>query len=148
MNSLTATYDEVDNRVALDVISNPNIQCVSISRHEPDGCIHPIPSLLHAPVDPSGATRLYDYTAPLNRTLTYQAIFLRGPVLRVDSIEPALATVATTDNRHWFKRPVDWPRCDHESPCSTQWLHCHSCNTPAPDDVDWDSTCPNCDGAV
>lgn len=147
MNSLSATYDQVDNRVALDVTSEPNIQCVSISRQRPDGCIYSIPSLRYAPVNRSGATRLYDYAAPLNQTITYRATFLIGPVLHPDSIEPALATVATTDNRHWVKRPVDWPRCDHEGPCSTQWLHCHSCNAPAGDDAHWDATCPDCDAA-
>jgi hypothetical protein len=106
VNALSASYDEVDNRVVLDVTSDPGIQAVSIWRGEPSEPVRPIPSLTGAPVAESGVTRLYDYAAPLNQTIIYRAVFYRGPQLIVDATTPiTTAAVTTTVTKFWLKKP-------------------------------------------
>lgn len=102
MNALTASYDEVDNRVALIVTSDPNIASVSVLRTMA-GSAFPIPSLTYMSVHPSGNTLLYDYAAPLNQETTYQCVFYRGCQRFVDST--AEASVTPTPTLFWMKKP-------------------------------------------
>jgi hypothetical protein len=102
VNALRASYDTVNNRVALVVFTNPEIECVTIHRHDPAGFIKVIPSLTYCPVSPSGSTTLYDWAAPVNTTVRYQAMFYSSRHEYVDSVEPVTAMVATIpDNKHW-----------------------------------------------
>lgn len=82
--TLNATYDAVNNRVALQVTPAPNTTCVTVQRCGPDGSTRPVERLAYVTVD--GPTVLYDYTAPLNRPAQYSVIFYRreGELLFVD----------------------------------------------------------------
>lgn len=106
MNALSASYDEEDNRVVLEVVSDPRIESVSILRQLPDGTLHPIVSLRQAYVAESGHTTLYDYTAPLNTGCVYQCVYHRGTQLAVDST--CTAAVTTTTHWNWLKNPLGW----------------------------------------
>jgi hypothetical protein len=82
--TLTATYDAVNNRVALQVTPAANTVCVTVQRAEPDGSVRPVQRLAYVTVD--GPTVLHDYTAPLNLLAQYSVIFFRreGELLFVD----------------------------------------------------------------
>lgn len=105
MNTLSATYDEEDNRVVLAVTSEPNIQSVSLWRRQADGSLRPIPSLVYCHVE-CGHSILYDYAAPLNTKNTYRCVFYRGPQLFPDST--CEASVTTTTTWAWLKKPMGW----------------------------------------
>lgn len=99
--TLTATYDAVNNRVALQVAPAPNTVCVTVQRADPDGTIRPVERLAYVTVD--GPSTFYDYTAPLNQPTDYSVIFFRreGGRLFPDFIREA--TVTPTVERHWLK---------------------------------------------
>jgi hypothetical protein len=99
--TLTATYDAVNNRVALQVAPAPNTTCVTVQRADPDGAVRPVQRLAYVSVD--GPTVLYDYTAPLNQLAQYTVIFFRreGERLFPDFIREA--TVTPTLAEHWLQ---------------------------------------------
>jgi hypothetical protein len=102
VNALRASYDTPNNRVALEVRTDSEIECVTIHRHDSLGFIKVIPSLTYRVVSPSGTTTFYDWAAPLNTTVRYQAMFYSSRHEYVDSAEPVTASVATIPaNRHW-----------------------------------------------
>ena len=82
--TLNATYDAVNNRVALQVTPAPDTTCVTVQRADKDGTVRPVQRLAYVTVD--GPTVLYDWTAPLNRPAQYSVIFFRreGERLFVD----------------------------------------------------------------
>lgn len=98
--TLNATYDAVNNRVALQVTPAQNTVCVTVQRADPDGTIRPVPRLAYVTVN--GPTDLYDYTAPLNRPAQYSVIFFRreGERLFVDFTREATVTPTVGD---WLK---------------------------------------------
>jgi hypothetical protein len=102
--TLTAMYDAVNNRVALEVTPAPNTACVTIQRDELDGSTRPVERLAYVSVD--GPTVLYDYTAPLNQPADYTVIFFRreGERLFVDFTRET--TVTPTTDRFWLKKPL------------------------------------------
>lgn len=109
MNTLSAIYDLVENRVTLGIHSEPDIACVTIQRREV-GFLRSIPSLTYLAVAANGATSCFDYTAPLNKETLYRAIFYSDHGMMI--VEGfAEASVTPQDNRHWIKRPTDWPAC-------------------------------------
>lgn len=104
MNSLTASYDRVENRVVLGVHSEPDIACFTIQRRE-IGHLRSIPTLTYLPVAANGATSCFDYTAPLNAETLYRAIFYSDHGMMI--VEGfAEAAVTPSGNRHWLKRPT------------------------------------------
>lgn len=106
MNGLRASYDTANNRVALEVLADPEIECVTIHRHDPNGFIKVIPSLTYIAVTPGGRSILYDWAAPINTTCRYQVMFYSSRHVYVDSVEPVTAMVATIpDNRRWAEKP-------------------------------------------
>lgn len=90
--TLTATYDAVNNRVALQVTPAPNTVCVTVQRDELDGSTRPVERLAYVSVD--GPTVLHDYTAPLNQPAAYSVIFFRreGELLFADFTREAAVT--------------------------------------------------------
>ena len=99
--TLTATYDAVNNRVALEFTPAPSTACVTVQRADPDGSTRPVERLAYVTVD--GPTVLYDYTAPLNRPANYTVIFYRreGELLFVDFTRETTVTPAPGD--YWLQ---------------------------------------------
>lgn len=83
MSALAAHYEAEDNRVRLDITGDPDCDCVSIQRREPDGSVIPVDTLTYVPLDRLGMAVYYDYSAPVAYSSLYTAIFYRGkPVTR------------------------------------------------------------------
>lgn len=90
MSSLSAHYEAEDNRVRLDITGDPNCDCVSIQRREPDGSVLPLDTLTCVPLDRLGMAVYYDYTASIVYSSLYKAIFYRG--------KPATTTYSYANN--------------------------------------------------
>lgn len=93
-NTLHASYDDANNRVVLTLDTDPSVTDVTILRVMGSGFPQPLPSLQHCPRSESGYTVVYDWTAPLYRTITYHALFYEDGVV-VRTGPPITSTVTT-----------------------------------------------------